>query len=160
MVRRRGASDFVRRLGELDRAVGRGRLVGKVAYDQVYAQNQHESLHFRHPHGGRAKYLEGPLLETAPELMRTIARRAITPNGSEIREGMADAMENLARDSSRAAPIWFADLRNSAHPTVVDDGLVTYDRAPRTRRLSEQEIRLKNRWRVHPSKRNRKRRYG
>jgi len=158
MVRRgRGADEFERRLKELDRAVGRGPLVGKVVFDQRYAQNQHESLHFKHPHGGEAKFLERPLLEGAEDFMRHLASRAITQDGSELKEGMGDVVEDLARQSAKRSPRWFGDLPNSAHPTVEDDGRVIYDRAPAARRLTDEEIRLKNRWRVHPSKRGRRR---
>lgn len=156
MMPRKG-STFFDRLTQLDRAVGRGPLVGRVSFNQRYAQNQHESLDFVHPHGGQAKYLEAPLLENAADYVRAVADRAITAQGSEIREGMADAMEALAADSSKRAPVWFADLRNSAHPTVEDDGRTTYDRAPKARRLTDSELRLKNRWRVHPSKKRKKR---
>ena len=41
----------------------RGGHTVEVGFNKVYALVQHEGLHFEHPRGGKAKYLEGPLLE-------------------------------------------------------------------------------------------------
>lgn len=38
-----------------------------------YAWVQHEAMHYRHPRGGQAKYLEQPLMATAPEALQIMA---------------------------------------------------------------------------------------
>lgn len=38
-----------------------------------YAAAQHEGLEFEHPKGGQAKFIEQPLVEDAPLLVRTLA---------------------------------------------------------------------------------------
>lgn len=35
----------------------------KIGYDLPYARRQHEGLHFKHPKGGKAKFLEDPFNE-------------------------------------------------------------------------------------------------
>ena len=50
-----------------------------VSYDTPYAARQHEELGWRHPKGGRAKYLEGPAHEedaTMRAIIATEVRRA------------------------------------------------------------------------------------
>jgi hypothetical protein len=44
-----------------------------VSANTPYAAKQHEALGFRHPHGGRAKYLEHALQKIGPQLDRAIA---------------------------------------------------------------------------------------
>jgi hypothetical protein len=46
-----------------------GELMSKVSNDLPYAARQHEELHWRHPKGGQAKYLEAPAINNATELM-------------------------------------------------------------------------------------------
>lgn len=43
-----------------------------VGYDLVYAVVQHEALHFSHPKGGKAKFLEDPFKENAGKYRRGI----------------------------------------------------------------------------------------
>lgn len=55
-------------------------VVGKVTFALPYARAQHEGLHFHHPRGGQAKYLEGPLTAMRPRYEKVLAevmRRAI-----------------------------------------------------------------------------------
>lgn len=50
-----------------------------VSYNTPYAARQHEELGWRHPRGGRAKYLEGPAHEeeaTMRAIIATEVRRA------------------------------------------------------------------------------------
>lgn len=50
-----------------------------VSYNTPYAARQHEELGWRHPKGGRAKYLEGPAHEedaTMRAIIATEVRRA------------------------------------------------------------------------------------
>lgn len=137
---------FGRKLDELADKIGRGILSGSVEVDQVYAHYQHDpSRHLHHPDGGGPNYLAGPLFEKSDERTEKLAERLITPEGSEIKEAMQDAMEDLSQDVYQRAPWEFGDLRASGHPVVKDDGETIYDRAPLAHRLSTQEIRDKNR---------------
>lgn len=79
--------------------------------------------------------------------MEKLARRAITPDGSEIERGMAEAMEDLSDDAEAKAPVEFADLKNSGHPSVTSDGATVYDRPPNVHRLSKEELKAKDRLR-------------
>lgn len=45
----------------------------RIEFDTPYAAKQHEALHYRHPHGGEAKYLEKSLLEVAPRFAGILA---------------------------------------------------------------------------------------
>jgi hypothetical protein len=120
--------------------VGSGTLKGTVSVDQVYAQNQHESLNFRHPHGGRAKYLEQPLFENHEHYLRWIADSVLEDGGQH---GMIRAMDDLAGDGGVAtnAPIEFGYLRGSGHPVVRSGEEVVYDRPPLVERLTEDQLR-------------------
>lgn len=51
-------------------------VVGRVTFGTPYARVQHEELDFEHPKGGNAKYLEGPLKETAPRYQAALAAAA------------------------------------------------------------------------------------
>lgn len=146
--------DFAAKMDELADLVGEGHLVGTVAFDQVYAFAQHESTWLsgplaghvitEHPHGGGAKYLEQPLLEGAPEFLQHIADHVLD-DGPAV--GMIEDAEKLADDSAAKAPLEFGDLRESAHPTVTSDGVTVYDRPPIVERLSESELREKDKQR-------------
>ena len=46
-----------------------------LGFDSVYASYIHEHLAFRHPHGGRAKYLEAAMLERKDDALDAMARR-------------------------------------------------------------------------------------
>lgn len=56
--------------GGLHATVSYGEGSGRVG---IYAVIQHERLDYNHPGGGRAKYLEGPLLAESPEVAPIIA---------------------------------------------------------------------------------------
>lgn len=43
-----------------------------VSYDTPYARRQHEELGYRHPKGGRAKYLEDPAREEETTMRRIV----------------------------------------------------------------------------------------
>lgn len=52
-----------------------------------YAVIQHEELGYRHPDGGKAKFLEDPLNQIAPasgELMARVARASLTAGGPPV----------------------------------------------------------------------------
>lgn len=40
----------------------------EVRFEAVYARHQHDRLQFKHPHGGRSKYLEHPIQIARPGL--------------------------------------------------------------------------------------------
>lgn len=48
-----------------------------VVYDSVYARWIHEHLHFKHPHGGGAKYLERPMRTKGNATMAAAARELL-----------------------------------------------------------------------------------
>lgn len=142
------AQEFNRRMNELQRAVGRGKMRGRIVCDQVYARYQHETLNLRHPHGGGPKFLIKPLHTNLREYMGTLAEKAITPEGSDLQGGMTSVVEAWSKDAAKGAPIEWGDLRNSMHPTVTVGGREVYNRQPMARRLTREELRLKARWRL------------
>jgi hypothetical protein len=75
---------FDERIDSLMRSVGTGHIVAGCTVNQPYAQNQHQTDHFRHTNG-RSHYLGGPLFEHAFELVESVARGVITPFGSNYR---------------------------------------------------------------------------
>lgn len=48
--------------------------VVSITYDGPYAHYQHESMEFKHPTGGQAKFLETAMLEKADEAIDTVGR--------------------------------------------------------------------------------------
>lgn len=58
---------------------------------------------------------------------------------------MVDNVEDLAGQVATTAPVDLGNLRDSAHPTVTDQGGLVYDRPPAQHRLSEAELRA-----LHP----------
>ena len=57
------------------------KVVSEVGYNEEYALDQHEKLEYKHPRGGNAKYLEGPLKENQSRYIKEISaalRRATT----------------------------------------------------------------------------------
>lgn len=151
-------SEFLRGLDRVDAAVGRGTLTLSITVDQRYAKKQHQDPTLRHPEGGKAFYLRDPLFELAPQMVEEMADRAITRDGSDLRGAAVDMVQVWAHAVRLESPHWWGDLANSGHPVVTDDDTVVYERQPKARRLTDEEIRLKNRWRIHPSRRRRRRR--
>lgn len=124
------ASTFFERIDHLSREVGTGHITARCEVNQPYAQNQHQSVWFKHPHGGRAFYLGGPLLENAYGLLSSIARGAITPGGSLLSMRMIEVAEWMARAVLENAPVETGQLRLSGHPSVESHGSIVYDRPP------------------------------
>jgi hypothetical protein len=120
---------FIQRMDHLSEEVGTGSLVARCKVNQPYAQDQHETLHYRH-NDGRARYLGGPLFENQADLMDIIGRHAITPLGSDIQQGMIEVAEMMARYVLTNAPKLSGRLSTSGHPTVTDNGMLIYDRPP------------------------------
>lgn len=136
------AGDFGERMDELADRVGDGKLTGSVVVDQVYAQYQHERMDLRHPNGGQAKFLGGPVLQNARRYVGKLADNVLYGN---LSAAMTDVVEDLSKEVFNKAPRDFWDLRESAHPTVVNDGMPVYDRAPTVHRLSPGALKVKAR---------------
>lgn len=124
------ADTFNRKIDGLIRDVGVGTITARCEVDQPYAQNQHQSVWFKHPHGGRSLYLGGPLLENALVLVESISRSVLEPGGSLLRMRMIEIAETLARYVLENAPKETGQLSLSGHPSVTDDGVIIYDRPP------------------------------
>jgi hypothetical protein len=136
---------------ELERMIGNGDLVMKVEVSQIYAASQHEGgwvtgplaghVIKHHPQGGQAHFLSEPLFARAPEFMELLAAHTLEPDG--LLFAGRDIVEELSKEVFDKAPREFEDLRNSAHPTVIDDGQVRYDRPPVRDRLSKEALKEK-----------------
>jgi hypothetical protein len=138
------AGDFLARMDELIEKHDGGTLVGSVVVDQVYARYQHERMDLRHPAGGQAKFLSGPLLEKASGYLNSLSRAVL--NGS-MTETMARCMESLSLQVWEKAPRDFWDLRQSGNPRVFEGHTEVYNRAPIVPRLTEAQLREKARLR-------------
>ena len=55
---------------------GAGTVDGQVGFPLVYAARQHEELTWRHPRGGKAKYLEDEFKGNLPTYEQTVAAAA------------------------------------------------------------------------------------
>ena len=117
---------------------------GVVEVDQVYAHYQHEGLSFHHPDGGEALYLKTPLFAKCRTYLNEIARGAITKEGVQIIDEMADRMEDLSREVYDRAPLEFGDLKGSGHPYVVADNVIVRDRPPMVQRLEDFDLKAKS----------------
>jgi hypothetical protein len=106
---------------------------------------QHEGIDLNHPRGGQAKFLEAPTVGAASEHMARVAKTVLEPGGPA--DGMIEVVDSIGDKVRELAPVEFDDLRRSAHPSVEDDGVVRYDRPPEVPRLSEAELKAKDRLR-------------
>lgn len=136
---------FAERIQSLIRAADGGKLRGEVIVDQVYAQYQHEGLDLKHPDGGRAKYLGGPLIENYANYYNDMAKTLFHDGGQQA---MINSMEDLSREVYDNAPREFMDLRASGHPIVHKGITKVYDRAPYVHRLNKYELKAKNQLRA------------
>lgn len=136
--------DFTENISKLIESVGgEETLTGSVVVDQVYAKYQHERMDLRHPKGGQAKYLSSPLLERHREYVGRLADNVL--HGS-LALAMETVVEDMSKDVFDKAPRDFWDLRESAHPRVINgDAEIIYDRAPVVHRLSPGELKVKAR---------------
>lgn len=124
--------DFFERIDYLDEQVGHGDITAGCTVDQIYAQNQHQNLTFRHT-VGRAHYLGAPLMENATKLMQKIANSVIDESGSHLRREMiqtAETMAGFVRDNAPRDPDIGDVLANSGAPWVTDNGKDIYRRPP------------------------------
>jgi hypothetical protein len=133
---------FSERIDELRRMVGSGKITARVTVDQRYAAYQHEHLEFRHPRGGKALYLQQPLMDHFRDYLEDYARTVLDDGGQPA---MRRAAEHLSDQVEMHAPREFLDLMFSGHPQVTQDGRTLYDRPPKRRRLTDEELRAKSR---------------
>lgn len=131
---------FRARVDELIEQVGTGHLVGKLEVDQIYAHYQHEDLTLKHPRGGSARYLSMPLFEHMDKYVSWLAESVLKPDGPK--KGMEYAVESLSTQVETHAPVEYAHLRHSGHPSITDKGEVVYNRPSIVRRLTEEELKL------------------
>jgi|SRR5690349_9203233 len=131
------AGTFDGRIDRLMENVGTGKLVAGCKVNQPYAQNQHQNLSFRHPHGGRSHYLGGPLLENSAGLLEGIARAVLSERGSSVRFEMAKVAEEMNTYVLENAPVETGRLRTSGNPWAEDNGLRYYERPPISPRESD-----------------------
>lgn len=134
------AIDGIREL--IDRTGG-GKVRATVVVNQPYAQDQHETLYYRHPRGGRAKYLEGPLFESHPKWLQSFANDLLK-RGHDAESDWASVGRKLKNAVPKNAPVEFGDLRQSAALTVKVGGRVVVHEAPIQDRLSESELDAKD----------------
>ena len=52
---------------------GLGLIQAAVTFNRPYAVRQHEELGYRHPKGGKAKYLEDPMNSEATTMLKIIS---------------------------------------------------------------------------------------
>lgn len=114
-----------------------------VTVDQPYAQDQHETLYYRHPRGGRAKYLEGPLFENHREWIQRFADKLLNQDTTAERE-WAQVGRELKREVPLNAPVEFGDLRQSAALLVKAGSKVVADEPAMQGRLSDPELDAKD----------------
>jgi hypothetical protein len=134
---------FAEQLGKLRELTGApGRIEAQVVVDQVYAHYQHEHVEFRHPVGGQAKYLEAPLMASYRDYLEDYARTVLSDGGHDA---VKRSVEHLSDQVELLAPVEWADLRRSGHPSVSQAGRLLYDRPPKQARLTEEELRAKSR---------------
>ncbi len=136
--------DFVQRVTELQEIVGHNQLVGTLERDQVYAHYQHAGINrftggpLVYHGGGQSHYQESALYDGASEYLQAIADTILEGGGTSA---MKQAMEAFDGKASERCPKETGILSNSGHPTVTDNGALTYNRPPRVPRLSEAELR-------------------
>jgi len=136
-------STFAERIEALRTLTGRGqRLQGSVVVDQRYAKYQHEHLELHHPRGGQARYLAAPLMDHYRGYLGDYAKTVLADGGQPA---MKRSMEHLADQVELTAPVEFNDLRRSGHPAVTLGERTVYDRPPKQRRLTDEELRAKSR---------------
>lgn len=128
--------------GKLRELVGKGKLVGKLRVDQVYAKYQHERMDLKHPHGGYPKYLWLALTIGKEAMLERLAKSVLETGPAE---GMKRAMEDQDNRLHRYAPVDFNNLRNSGNPQVWDNGAKVYDRPARQPRMTEEQLKAERR---------------
>lgn len=136
----RRAVDGIRDL--IDRTGG-AKVEATVTVNQPYAQDQHETLYYKHPRGGRAKYLESPLYESHRDWIQSFANRLLGRNRNAAQEwgGVGRDLKNTV---PKNAPVEFGDLRQSAALVVKEGAQVVIDEPPIQPRLTDAELDAKD----------------
>lgn len=134
------------RLRQLAESIGDGNLTATVVVDQAYAQDQHETMHYRHPHGGGPKFLEKALFENHQGYYRHLARHVLDGD-RPLHESMLRVGRDLVFDSAKITPVGPNGpfLARSHELTITDDGQRVHHDEPQQRRLTEDELEAINR---------------
>lgn len=120
----------------------------KVIVDQVYAEMQHEALEFRHPRGGQAKYLEGPMFENYSKWMQQYASRFLRRGSDAVRDWFNGPGSALHGVVAKHAPIEFGDLKRSAGLVVKVGSAVKFTKPAEQPRLNDWELEGKDHMRL------------
>jgi hypothetical protein len=128
----------------IERTAGTGAKVrATVTVDQPYAQDQHETMFYKHASGGRAKFLEAPLFENLNTWMQGFANNLLKPGRFADME-WGGVGRKLADQVKTEAPIDFGDLRNSAALLVKAGSKTVINEPAKQERLSEAELEAKD----------------
>lgn len=119
--------------------IGKGKLKARVVIDQIYAKDQHESLHYKHPRGGGAKFLERALFEGAPGHYQDLADHLLDPEGPSMVDTMQSVGRDLVRGAAERSPRLFGALAQSGELRVLEGTRIVRRDAPDRARLSESE---------------------
>lgn len=130
----------------LDRTGG-AKLRATVEVDQPYAQDQHETLFYRHPRGGQAKFLEEPLMSKHPQWLQKFASSLLNAR-RDASALWAETGRSLVREVEKNAPREFGDLRNSGALTVREGSSIVVSEPAKQPRLSEAELDAKDHMRA------------
>jgi hypothetical protein len=114
-----------------------------VTVDQPYAQDQHETMFYRHPRGGKAKYLEEPLFSGYYEWIQRFADNLLDEDTTAERE-WGKVGRSLKNEVPLNAPVEFNDLRQSASLLVKAGATVVVNEPAIQGRLSEAELDAKD----------------
>ena len=125
----------------IDRAGGASKVKATVVVNQPYAQDQHETLYYKHPRGGQAKYLETPLMSMHSNWLQSFANRLLR---GHVEDEWAKVGRSLKNEVPKTAPVEFGDLRQSAALTVKAGGSIIVEEPAAQPRLTEAELDAKD----------------
>lgn len=137
---RKKASEGIRDL--IERTSG-PTISSTVTVDQVYAQDQHETLWYKHPRGGQAKYLEEPMFAGFSKWFQSFANKLLRADSADEawHDGPGTALQNVV---PKFAPVEFGDLRQSAGLQTKVGSSIRHERPPIQPRLTEWELDAKD----------------
>lgn len=130
-------------LQDLIDRTGGPKLKATVTVNQPYAQDQHETLYYRHPRGGRAKFLESPLFENIEDWLGKFSQRVLV-RGIQMPNEWGKVARNLKNAVPKNAPFEFGDLRKSASLEVKEGASVVISEPAEQPRLTDDEILAKD----------------
>lgn len=119
------------------------RIKATVTVNQPYAQDQHETMHYRHPRGGQAKYLELPMFEGFRGWLQEFAD-GLLDEGADTEQGWGKVGRHLQEVVKENAPREFGDLLDSAALLVKSGGSIVLDIPAKQGRLSDAELTAKD----------------